>query len=123
MPALFTRQSILPSVLKICMKAALTLAASVISITIGWICSLLVANSCLSQAYTIAPSATNCSAICFPMPCAAPVMIQTLFSRSLDIINYIRDLPPSMVIEVPVIHLVASDSRYTIAWATSVGVP
>ena len=91
-PALLTRQSICPSALKICISAVFTAVALVISNSMGRICGLSVVKACLSQAYTIAPSAANCSAICLPIPCAAPVMIHTLFSNRCAIRIILRNV-------------------------------
>jgi hypothetical protein len=38
---------------------------------------------------TIAPSWANLSAVAKPMPCAAPVMMETLLSKRADMIIYI----------------------------------
>ena len=94
-PALLTSTSIRPSRLNIDIKADLTAAASVTSKYNGITrVSCTAAHcfthtsmlpSCRSQAYTIAPSPAKRSAIDFPMPCAAPVMIHTLFSKNLPI--------------------------------------
>ncbi len=79
--------------------------------------------SCRSQAYTIAPSpAKRFGYRIFRMPCAAPVMIHTLFSKKSSHLNSMSFLHPNLR-DMPVTQADASDNKYIIAQATSSGFP